>query len=114
MGMRRLCGALRAVLAGLLSALSLGAAAEVAVTDQAGRRVVLSQPAQRIVLTDTSDFITLALIDDRPAQRLVAWNRWRLDADTLGALREADPLSTTSCSSASTTRTTSRSNASSR
>ncbi|WP_068635256.1 ABC transporter substrate-binding protein [Thauera butanivorans] len=91
MGMRRLCGALRAVLAGLLSALSLGAAAEVAVTDQAGRRVVLSQPAQRIVLTDTSDFITLALIDDRPAQRLVAWNRWRLDADTLGALREADP-----------------------
>ncbi|WP_341646966.1 ABC transporter substrate-binding protein [Thauera sp. SDU_THAU2] len=91
MGMRRLCRALRAALVGLLFALSLGAAAEVAVTDQAGRRVVLSQPAQRIVLTDTSDFITLALIDDRPAQRLVAWNRWRLDADTLGALREADP-----------------------
>lgn len=91
MGMRRFCRALRAALVGLLSTLSLAAAAEVAVTDQAGRRVVLSQPAQRIVLTDTSDFITLALIDDRPAQRLVAWNRWRLDADTLGALREADP-----------------------
>ncbi|THF65425.1 ABC transporter substrate-binding protein [Pseudothauera nasutitermitis] len=94
MGAGRFSVALRAGLIGLLSALSLGAspaAAEVAVTDQAGRRVVLAQPAQRIVLTDTTDFISLALIDDRPAQRLVAWNRWRLDADTLGALRAADP-----------------------
>lgn len=86
-----LAALLPALLPRALAAAPAADSGAVSITDQAGRRVTLARPARRIVLTDTSDFIALSMIDDRPAQRLVAWNRWRLDPDTLAALRHADP-----------------------
>ncbi|WP_411033690.1 ABC transporter substrate-binding protein [Shinella sp. BYT-45] len=67
------------------------AAAEVRVTDQAGRVVTLEEPAQRIVLSEGSDMIGLALIDPKPAAKVIAWNPTRIDAETMAAFRSTDP-----------------------
>lgn len=67
------------------------AAAQISVTDQTGRTVTLAEPAQRIVLSEGSDMIGLALIDPQPVARVVAWNPARIDADTMAAFRATDP-----------------------
>lgn len=65
--------------------------AEVTVTDDAGRQVMLAAPAQKIVLTDGMGFIALALIDPDPAARLAGWNAARLDAGARTEMEKALP-----------------------
>jgi iron complex transport system substrate-binding protein len=57
----------------------VSAAAQIAITDDAGREVRLAAPAERIILTDGMGFLGLLLIDDHPVRRLAGWNRRRLD-----------------------------------
>lgn len=89
---------LRLVLLGALSflaaanlAVGISAAAPLSVTDDAGRKVVLEQPARRIVLTDGMGLIGLAAITNDPVGLLAGWNRARLDADALEAFRRTMP-----------------------
>ncbi|MCK9551566.1 ABC transporter substrate-binding protein [Aquamicrobium sp.] len=63
----------------------------ISITDQAGRRVTLAEPARRIVLSEGSDMIGLALIDPQPVARVVAWNLARIDADTMASFRATAP-----------------------
>jgi iron complex transport system substrate-binding protein len=65
--------------------------AEIEVVDQAGRTVRLAEPARRIFLSEPGDFAMLAMLDEHPATRIVAWNRWRLDDHTVAQWRSIDP-----------------------
>lgn len=71
--------------------LSLPAFAKIEITDQAGRRVTLDKPAQRIFFSEPGDFTVMAMLDRNPAKRIVAWNRWRLDKHTVEHWRSIDP-----------------------
>ena len=70
---------------------SLPAAAQIEIVDQAGRTVRLAEPARRIIFSEPGDFTMLAMLDENPARRIVAWNRWRLDQHTLNQWRSIDP-----------------------
>lgn len=72
--------------------ISLPATAQIEITDQAGRTVRLAQPAQRIFFSEPGDFTIMAMLEDNPAKRIVAWNRWRLDKHTLEHWRSIDPV----------------------
>ncbi len=69
----------------------LPASAQITITDETGRTVRLEKPAERIILSEPGDFAVLAMLDDNPARRIVAWNRWRLDVHTLAQWRSIDP-----------------------
>ncbi|MHC8945292.1 ABC transporter substrate-binding protein [Advenella incenata] len=71
---------------------SLPASAQIEITDQAGRTVRLAQPAQRIFFSEPGDFTVMAMLEENPARRIVAWNRWRLDKHTLDHWRSIDPV----------------------
>lgn len=79
--------------AGLAACLMAGApaGAQVEITDQAGRTVRLAEPARRMIFSEPGDFAILALLDQNPAKRIVAWNRWKLDDRTLEKWRSIDP-----------------------
>lgn len=66
-------------------------AEQVEIIDQAGRTVRLAQPAQRIFFSAPGDFTIMAMLEENPARRIVAWNRWRLDKHTLNHWRSIDP-----------------------
>lgn len=70
----------------LLIWMTPAANAGVSITDDAGRQVVLAEPAQRIVLTDGIGILGLALIDPDPVARLAGWNRGRVDDSALAVL----------------------------
>lgn len=72
--------------------ISLPASAQIEIIDQAGRTVRLAQPAQRIFLSEPGDFTIMAMLEENPARRIVAWNRWRLDKYTLAHWRSIDPV----------------------
>lgn len=72
--------------------ISLPASAQIEITDQAGRTVRLAQPAQRIFFSEPGDFTVMAMLEENPAKRIVAWNRWRLDKHTLAHWRSIDPV----------------------
>lgn len=82
---------LRAVWLCCLLLLSLPAAAQIEIVDQAGRTVRLAEPARRIIFSEPGDFTVLAMLDENPAGRIVAWNRWRLDQHTVNQWRSIDP-----------------------
>ncbi len=89
---KRWLGAVIQVAALLWATGSAAQAAEpIQITDLRGQRVTLAHAAQRIVFSATDDYGILAMIDPEPAKRIVAWNKWRLDADVLAALRAPDP-----------------------
>ncbi len=75
----------------LTAGAGLASTQPVQITDLRGRTIRLSRPAQRMVLAATDDFILLSMLTPRPAQRVVAWNKWRLDAQSLQMLRGPDP-----------------------
>ena len=82
--------ALSAMLAAL--ALALPARAEVAVTDIAGRQVVLERPAERVVLAEARHLAVLGLIHDDPVSLVAGWRMARgLDEPTLAAYRARFP-----------------------
>lgn len=82
----RLCAAL------LVAALALPAAAEVRVTDLAGREVVLEAPAQRIVLGEGRHLSVLGLILPDPVAPVVGWRLDKpLEEPTMAAYRARFP-----------------------
>src|SRR5690606_33056807 len=80
-----------AALAGLLlSGVAPASSQPLQITDLRGRTVRLPKPAQRMVLGATDDFVLLSMLDKQPARNVVAWNKWRLDAQSLLMLRGPD------------------------
>lgn len=80
-----------AALAGLLLSGAAPASSQpLQITDLRGRTVRLPKPAQRMVLGATDDFVLLSMLDKQPARNVVAWNKWRLDAQSLLMLRGPD------------------------
>jgi len=71
---------------------TIPARAQIEIQDQAGRTVRLAEPARRIFLSEPGDFAMLAMLDANPAARIVAWNRWRLDDQTIAQWRSIDPV----------------------
>ena len=72
-------------------AMPVMAVADVSIIDEAGRTVTLREPARRIVLSEGSDMLGLALIDKDPVSKVVAWNPARIDPDTMASFRESNP-----------------------
>lgn len=70
---------------------ALASTQPVQITDLRGRSVRLARPAQRMVLAATDDFVMLSMLAPQPAKNVVAWNKWRLDAQSLQMLRGPDP-----------------------
>ncbi|QTL03957.1 ABC transporter substrate-binding protein [Aquabacter sp. L1I39] len=82
----------RAVLGGALSGLPLlrTGAAEIAVTDMAGRAVALKRAPERIVLLDARDAVSMALFVRAPMERVAGWAGLDgLDSDALLAALKA-------------------------
>lgn len=76
----------------LLCAGTARAQQPVTFTDMVGRTVTLAKPAQRIVLAEANDLLSLALIDPDPVAKLVGWAALRrFDDGLLRLYREKFP-----------------------
>jgi len=79
----------------LIAALILAAmpaAAEIRVTDIAGREVVLEKPAQRLILAEARHLAVLGLLHDDPVALVAGWRQNKvLDDATLAAYRARFP-----------------------
>ncbi len=86
---RSFCGAL--LLGGLVSFRPAAAAGPVTVTDMTGRSVLLPATPKRIVLLEARDIISMAMLVDDPAARVVGWAAVdRIDAPLLQAQLTGD------------------------
>lgn len=86
---RSFCGAL--LLSGLTSFRPAAAAGPVTVTDMTGRSVPLPATPKRIVLLEARDLISMAMLVDDPAARVVGWAAVdRIDAPLLQAQLTGD------------------------